>query len=67
MPRIKDPWSATLPSGKPLRENATFPARMKAFGLVFPILRVLAFWNPVGNPRVGEEPLPTEQLTASKI
>ena len=67
LPGIKDPWSAALPSGKPLRETATFPARMKAFSLIFPILRVLAFWNPMGNPRVGEEPLPTEQPTASKI
>lgn len=67
LPGIKDPWSAALPSGKPLRETATFPARMKAFSLVFPILRVPAFWKPVGNPRVGEEPLPTEQPTASKI
>lgn len=67
MPGIKDSWGTNFPSGKPLRETTIFHAWMKAFSLVLPILRVLALWDPVGNPRVGEEPLPTEQPTTSKI
>lgn len=32
-----------------------------------PIPSVTAFWNPLGNPGVGEEPFPAGKATPSKI
>lgn len=32
-----------------------------------PIPSVSAFWNPLGNPAIGEEPFPAEKATPSKI